>query len=93
MRSAVETFLGATAIGVRAAPDGEEALRLWELRRPDLVLVDLGLPGIDGLSIVRRVRRDAATPIIVLSVRDQRAATRSRRSTPAPTTTSPSHFR
>jgi two-component system KDP operon response regulator KdpE len=71
MRSAVETFLGAHGYGVRAAPDGEEALRLWELRRPDLVLVDLGLPGIDGLSIVRRVRRDAATPIIVLSVRDR----------------------
>lgn len=71
MRSAVETYLAARGYAVRSAPDGEDALHLWEQRRPDLVLVDLGLPGIDGLSIVRRVRRDAATPIIILSVRDR----------------------
>ena len=71
MRTAVATFLEGHGYGVRAAPDGEDALRLWELRRPDLLLVDLGLPGMDGISVVRRVRRDATTPIIILSVRDQ----------------------
>jgi len=71
MRGALVTYLGGRGYAIRAAPDGEEALRLWELGRPDLVLVDLGLPGIDGLSIVRRVRRDAMTPIIILSVRDR----------------------
>ena len=71
MRAAVETYLIARGYAVRSAPDGEDALRLWEQRRADLVLVDLALPGIDGLSVVRRVRRDAATPIIILSVRDR----------------------
>jgi two-component system KDP operon response regulator KdpE len=56
---------------VREAADGEEALRLWEAGRPDVLLVDLGLPGIDGLAVVRRIRRDASTPIIVLSARGQ----------------------
>jgi two-component system KDP operon response regulator KdpE len=56
---------------VRVAGDGAEALRLWESRRPDLVLIDLTLPDIDGLQIVRRLRREATTPILILSARDQ----------------------
>jgi two-component system KDP operon response regulator KdpE len=56
---------------VEEAPDGRTALERWELRRPDLVLVDLGLPDTDGLGIVRRIRRDAATPVIVLSARGE----------------------
>lgn len=56
---------------VRAAASGEEALRQWEAQRPDVVLLDLGLPGIDGLAVIRRMRREALTPIIVLSARDQ----------------------
>jgi two-component system, OmpR family, KDP operon response regulator KdpE len=70
-RSAVATNLAAHAYDVRQAASGEEALRLWELGRPDLVLLDLGLPGIDGISVVRRIRREATTPIIILSARDQ----------------------
>jgi len=70
-RLETERYLRAREYRVRCAPDGEEALRLWEMRRPDLVLVDLGLPGVDGLSVVRRIRRDATTPIIILSVRDR----------------------
>jgi len=56
---------------VREAADGEEALRQWEQCRPDLVLLDLGLPGLDGLTVVRRIRREATTPIIILSALDQ----------------------
>ena len=70
-RRAVAANLTAHGYLVREAPDGETALHLWELARPDLVLLDLGLPGIDGLGVTRRIRRDAATPIIVLSARDQ----------------------
>ena len=44
---------------------------MWEQGRPDLVLLDLGLPGIDGLAVVRRIRREATTPIIILSALDQ----------------------
>jgi two-component system KDP operon response regulator KdpE len=51
------------------APDGRAALQHWEARRPDLVLLDLGLPDTEGIHLVRRFRREAATPIVVLSAR------------------------
>ena len=70
-RHAIATNLTGHGYRVREAPNGEEALRRWEEARPDLILLDLGLPGIDGLAVVRHVRRDATTPIIVLSARDQ----------------------
>ena len=70
-RRAVASNLTAHGYDVRGAPDGEEALRAWEHARPDLVLVDLGLPGIGGLAVVRRIRREATTPIIILSAHDQ----------------------
>ena len=55
-----------------------------------MVILDLGLPDMDGTEVIQRVRGWTATPIIVLSVWGAGAARRSRRSTPAPTTTSPS---
>jgi two-component system KDP operon response regulator KdpE len=70
-RKAVASNLEGHGYGVRAAADGEEALVLWELRRPDLILLDLGLPGIDGIGVLRRVRRDATTPVIILSARGE----------------------
>ncbi len=51
------------------APDGRTALRRWETHRPDVVLLDLGLPDIDGLQVIGRIRRDASTPIVILSGR------------------------
>jgi two-component system KDP operon response regulator KdpE len=51
------------------APDGKSALERWEARRPDIVLLDLGLPDIDGLQLIRRIKRDARTPIVILSGR------------------------
>jgi two-component system KDP operon response regulator KdpE len=70
-RQAVAANLVAHGYEVRQAASGEEALHLWEQARPDLVLVDLGLPGIDGLAVIRYLRREATTPIIILSARDQ----------------------
>src|SRR5699024_7634971 len=72
-RRALATNLAAHAYEVRTAADGEEALRQWELRRPDALLLDLGLPGIDGISVVRRIRREATTLIIVVSARGREA--------------------
>lgn len=70
-RQTVGANLQSHGYGLRAAASGEEALVLWELRRPDLVLLDLGLPGIDGLEVLRRIRRDATTPIVILSARGE----------------------
>ena len=67
-RRVVARELLARGYRIEEAPDGQTALRLWEARRPDLVLLDLGLPDLDGLQIVRRLRRDSATtPIVILS--------------------------
>ena len=43
----------------------------WDADRPDLILLDLGLPDGDGSTLIRRVRRDTTTPILVLSARGQ----------------------
>ena len=63
------------AHGYRIAEAGSvaDALRSWELRHPDVVLLDLGLPDRDGTEVVRRVRRDGAVPVIILSARGEEA--------------------
>jgi two-component system KDP operon response regulator KdpE len=68
-RRALVRELGARGYAIDEAPDGATALRRWEARRPDVVLLDLGLPDVDGLTLVTRFRRDAATPIVILSGR------------------------
>ena len=68
-RSALVRELVAGGYGVVEAPDGRTALERWALRRPDLVLLDLGLPDLDGLQVVAAIRREAATPIVILSGR------------------------
>ncbi|MDQ3248861.1 MAG: response regulator transcription factor [Chloroflexota bacterium] len=52
------------------AYDGLAALASWEAVQPDLVLLDLNLPHLDGLEVCRRIRTTAKTPIIMLSVRN-----------------------
>jgi two-component system, OmpR family, KDP operon response regulator KdpE len=68
-RRALMLELGARGYHVIEAADGRTALLRWEARRPDVVLLDLGLPDIDGLQLVRRMRREATTPIVILSGR------------------------
>lgn len=70
-RSFVAANLRAHGYAVTEASNGEEGLRSWEAQRPDVVVLDLGLPGIDGLSVIRRIRREASTPILILSARGQ----------------------
>lgn len=55
---------------VAAAHDGLAALDGWRTEAPDLVLLDLNLPKLDGLSVCRQIRAQADTPIVILSVRD-----------------------
>ena len=72
-RSAVAGNLVAHDYAVDEAADAGAGLRAWDADRPDLILLDLGLPDRDGLSVIRHVRREAATPILVLSARGQEA--------------------
>jgi len=68
-RDALVRELSQRGYRVDEAPDGRTALEHWEARRPDVVLLDLGLPDTDGLAIIRRIRREATTPIVILSGR------------------------
>jgi DNA-binding response OmpR family regulator len=53
------------------ARDGEQALQLARTERPDLVILDLMLPGIDGLDVCRELRKDSDLPIIMLTAKDE----------------------
>lgn len=61
--------LQARQCGVDAAPDGATALRLAAVRQPDVVLLDLGLPDMDGVDIIKGLRDWSRMPILVLSAR------------------------
>ena len=68
-RAVLVRELGSRGYRIHEAADGRAALDRWEASRPDVVLLDLGLPDIDGLEVIRRIRRDAMTPIVILSGR------------------------
>lgn len=70
-RSLVAANLEAHGYQVRAAGTATDAVRAWDAQRPDLVILDLGLPDADGMTVIRRVRRDGTTPILILSARDE----------------------
>jgi two-component system KDP operon response regulator KdpE len=62
--------LRARGYDVDLAPDGEHALALAASHHPDVVILDLGLPGIDGVDVIRGLRGWSTVPIVVLSVRE-----------------------
>jgi two-component system KDP operon response regulator KdpE len=68
-RRALAEYLGRCGYGVFEAATAQEAMRLWDAHRADLVLLDLGLPDLDGVDVIKRIRREATTPIIILSAR------------------------
>jgi two-component system KDP operon response regulator KdpE len=69
IRRALETNLKARGYDVDLAATGEAALDLAARHHPDLVILDLGLPGIDGIDVVRGLRGWSDVPIVILSAR------------------------
>jgi two-component system KDP operon response regulator KdpE len=71
VRGSVAANLTAHGYRIADAATVAEAVRRWDAERPDVILLDLGLPDGDGMTIIRRVRREATTPILVLSARGE----------------------
>jgi two-component system, OmpR family, alkaline phosphatase synthesis response regulator PhoP len=65
----VRDYLEHGGFKVLTAADGQSALRAAETLRPDLVILDLGLPSVDGLDVARSLRRSGEVPIIMLTAR------------------------
>ncbi len=65
----VQSYLEQAGMQVRVEGRGDRGLWAWEQFKPDLVLLDLNLPGMDGLDVAREIRRKADTPIIMITAR------------------------
>ncbi|HYI67942.1 MAG TPA: response regulator transcription factor [Candidatus Limnocylindrales bacterium] len=74
MIGAVAALVGSVGHRVSAAYDGHEAMRRYDADLPDLVILDLAMPGLDGIAVCRAIRGRGSTPIIVLSGEAQEAA-------------------
>ncbi len=68
-----QDYLEQSGFRVTAAADGTTALAAARHERPDLVVLDLNLPGMDGLDVCRALRRDSDVPVIMLTARDEEA--------------------
>jgi DNA-binding response OmpR family regulator len=69
----VRAYLEGTGFRVVVAYDGQEALAVFRHEQPDLVILDLNLPGMDGLDVCRAIRRRSDVPIIMLTARIEEA--------------------
>ncbi len=67
----LKLYLSRSGFQVETAASGEEALRKTRALRPDLIVLDLKLPDIDGLEVCRRVRAESDIPLIMLTARDE----------------------
>src|SRR3972149_1389220 len=64
-------YLEKAGFTVEVAADGKDALAAIRAGRPDLIVLDLGLPDLDGLDLTRQVRKDSGVPIIMLTARGE----------------------
>ncbi len=70
IRKYLRAALSGQGFNVYEASNGEEALSAVIAHRPDMIILDLGLPDVDGVEVTRRLREWSQTPIIILSVRE-----------------------
>ncbi len=66
-----QDYLENAGFSVISSGDGEHALAVIQVEKPDLVVLDLGLPGMDGLDVCRSIRKTSNLPIIMLTARDE----------------------
>jgi DNA-binding response OmpR family regulator len=71
VREVLSRYLEQSGFEVEAAADGELAMAAFDARRPDLVLLDLMLPRIDGFEVFRRIRARGGSPVIMITARGQ----------------------
>jgi two-component system OmpR family response regulator len=71
LREVVRFALQQAGFGVTEAKDGAEALRMFSERAPDLVVLDILMPELDGIEVCRRLRASSRVPIVFLSSRDE----------------------
>jgi two-component system alkaline phosphatase synthesis response regulator PhoP len=69
----LRSYLEKAHFDVLTAYRGDTGLSIWEHKRPDLVILDLNLPGVDGLDVARQIRRKSDTPLIMLTARVEEA--------------------
>ena len=70
IRQFLQANLEARGYKVFAAADGEEAVRMAEKEKPDMLILDIVMPGMDGFTVCRKIREWSAVPIIMLSARE-----------------------
>jgi two-component system KDP operon response regulator KdpE len=70
IRRYLRAALGAQGLTIYESATGEEAIQAVLSHRPDIIILDLGLPDMDGIEVTRRLREWSQTPIIILSVRE-----------------------
>ena len=70
IRRYLRTALSAQGFTVFEAVNGQDAINAVVANRPDIIILDLGLPDLDGIEVTRRLREWSQTPIIILSVRE-----------------------
>ncbi len=69
LTNVLQAYLEKAGYSVLAADRGDTGLSSWQHNRPDLVLLDLNLPGMDGLDVAREIRRAGDTPLIMVTAR------------------------
>ena len=70
---AVRTVIGRSGFEVAAAADGRDGLRAFHSQRPDIVVLDVGLPEMDGWTVLERIRELSGVPVLMLTAHGQEA--------------------
>jgi len=71
IREVIRVALSKAGMAVMEAADGKAALTRFAAERPDLIVLDVGMPEFDGLDVCRQIRRNSDVPILFLSARDE----------------------